>query len=223
MPRAESPRGDGGAGFPAWTKSVSEVEAHYDVKVGRGLSAPQVAQQRARWGFNELDKEEGKPLWKLVLEQFDDPLVKARAAPRVGAWPREGARQRRAGCCASRAPRRHARMHAALAGTPRGALTAVRALRQILLVAAAVSFGISYAEEEAGADPLSKFIEPGVIVLILVLNATVGVWMARAAALRAARSVCAFRTALLRVTLTRADAHAAAASRRATRRARWTR
>ncbi len=113
-------------------------------------------------------------------------------------------------------------MHAALAGTPRGALTAVRALRQILLVAAAVSFGISYAEEEAGADPLSKFIEPGVIVLILVLNATVGVWMARAAALRA-RSVCAFRTALLHVTLTRADAHAAATSRRATRRARWTR
>jgi hypothetical protein len=49
-------------------------------------------------------------------------------------------------------------------------------------VAAAVSFGISYAEEEAHTDKLSKFIEPGVIVLILVLNATVGVWMARARA-----------------------------------------
>jgi hypothetical protein len=51
---------------------------------------------------------------------------------------------------------------------------------QILLLAALVSFGISYAEEAEGADALSKFIEPGVIVLILVLNATVGVWMARA-------------------------------------------
>jgi len=61
---------------------------------------------------------------------------------------------------------------------------------QILLLAALVSFGISYAEESEGADALSKFIEPGVIVLILVLNATVGVWMARARPLRCAR-VCA--------------------------------
>ena len=61
---------------------------------------------------------------------------------------------------------------------------------QILLLAALVSFGISYAEESEGADALSKFIEPGVIVLILVLNATVGVWMARARPLRPVR-VCA--------------------------------
>ena len=58
---------------------------------------------------------------------------------------------------------------------------------QILLVAAAVSFGISYAEEDEHTDKLSKFIEPGVIILILVLNATVGVWMVRAAARRGAR------------------------------------
>jgi magnesium-transporting ATPase (P-type) len=38
----------------------------------------QVAASRAKHGFNELDKEEGKPLWKMVLEQFDDALVKAR-------------------------------------------------------------------------------------------------------------------------------------------------
>lgn len=43
-----------------------------------------------------------------------------------------------------------------------------------------MSLGISYAEETAESDALSKFVEPGVIVLILVLNATVGVWMARA-------------------------------------------
>lgn len=42
-----------------------------------------------------------------------------------------------------------------------------------------MSLGISYAEETEASDALSKFVEPGVIVLILVLNATVGVWMAR--------------------------------------------
>lgn len=52
-------------------------------------------------------------------------------------------------------------------------------MRQILLVAAALSFGISYAEETAGDDWRAKFVEPGVIVLILVLNATVGVIMVR--------------------------------------------
>ena len=66
----------------------------------------------------------------------------------------------------------------------------MRCAAQILLLAALVSFGISYAEEAEGADKLSKFIEPGVIVLILVLNATVGVWMARARR-RGCSGVCA--------------------------------
>ena len=33
-------------------------------------------QQRAKYGWNELAKQPGKPLWRLVLEQFDDMLVK---------------------------------------------------------------------------------------------------------------------------------------------------
>lgn len=53
---------------------------------------------------------------------------------------------------------------------------------QILLLAAAVSFGISYFEEspDGGERGIGHFIEPLVIVTILILNATVGVWMARA-------------------------------------------
>lgn len=50
---------------------------------------------------------------------------------------------------------------------------------QILLLAAAVSFGISWFEESEEEKGVGHFIEPMVIVLILVLNATVGVWMVR--------------------------------------------
>jgi hypothetical protein len=75
MPRAEA-----AGGFAPWTKTVAAVEKHFGTSVAAGLTAQQVVAARARYGFNELDKEAGKPLWKLVLEQFDDPLVKARAA-----------------------------------------------------------------------------------------------------------------------------------------------
>ena len=111
---AMAPRGGGadaggapGSSFPAWAKSVDAVEKHYGVTSAQGLSSPQVAAQRARWGFNELDKEEPTPLWKLVLEQFDDPLVKVRARCartrqrlRTGGFATaHAARQWRAPCC----------------------------------------------------------------------------------------------------------------------------
>ena len=56
------------------------MEAHFGTSLAKGLTTSQVTAARARYGYNELDKEASKPLWKLVLEQFDDPLVKARAA-----------------------------------------------------------------------------------------------------------------------------------------------
>ena len=67
--------------YPAWARPVKDVLEHFEVTLARGLTAAQVAAQRVRFGFNELEKEQGKPLWKLVLEQFDDPLVKVRARP----------------------------------------------------------------------------------------------------------------------------------------------
>ena len=103
QPVEEAPAG---GAYPAWARSVAEVESHWHVKVARGLSEAQVTAQRAQFGFNELDKEQSKPLWKLVLEQFDDPLVKvlcvsgrsfrgylpalalARAAPHAAPAPR---------------------------------------------------------------------------------------------------------------------------------------
>ena len=62
--------------FPAWSSSVDAVAAHHRVDLHEGLSDPQIEAQRKVHGFNELLKLPGKPMWKLVLEQFDDMLVK---------------------------------------------------------------------------------------------------------------------------------------------------
>ncbi|KAL2641799.1 hypothetical protein R1flu_009386 [Riccia fluitans] len=61
--------------FPAWARSVDQVAEHYEVDISSGLTSPQVEKRRSLFGWNELDKPTQKPLWKLVLEQFEDPLV----------------------------------------------------------------------------------------------------------------------------------------------------
>ncbi|XP_045788225.1 calcium-transporting ATPase, endoplasmic reticulum-type [Trifolium pratense] len=109
--------------FPAWSWSVEQCLKEYSVKLDKGLSSSEVQKRREKYGWNELAKEKGKPLWKLVLEQFDDMLVK------------------------------------------------------ILLVAAFVSFLLAYIEgSESGESGFEAYVEPLVIILILVLNAIVGVW-----------------------------------------------
>ncbi len=92
--------------FPAWARSVKDVAAHWGVDPTRGLCAEQVAAQRAAFGFNELDKEDAKPLWKLVLEQFDDPLVKARSSGARNVCRKRSPRVHVLLCAYGRAPRR---------------------------------------------------------------------------------------------------------------------
>nr|XP_055223145.1 sarcoplasmic/endoplasmic reticulum calcium ATPase 3 isoform X1 [Gorilla gorilla gorilla] len=103
--------------------SAADVLRHFSVTAEGGLSPAQVTGARERYGPNELPSEEGKSLWELVLEQFEDLLVR------------------------------------------------------ILLLAALVSFVLAWFEE--GEETTTAFVEPLVIMLILVANAIVGVWQER--------------------------------------------
>ncbi|KAL1987653.1 hypothetical protein VTN96DRAFT_2894 [Rasamsonia emersonii] len=98
--------------------SSAEVLRHFQVTEEAGLSQDQVLQARQKYGPNALAEEESTPLWKLVLEQFQDQLV------------------------------------------------------LILLASAAVSFVLALFE---GADDWTAFVDPIVILTILILNAIVGV------------------------------------------------
>ncbi|CAF4942169.1 unnamed protein product, partial [Rotaria sp. Silwood1] len=109
-----------------WTKTKQEVVNFYTVDEKLGLTEERVVKDLERYGPNELPTEEGKPLWKLILEQFDDLLVK------------------------------------------------------ILLAAACISFVLALFEEHKEEDNLiTAFVEPLVILLILIANAAVGVWQER--------------------------------------------
>ncbi|KAK2522790.1 hypothetical protein Q9233_010149 [Columba guinea] len=107
----------------AHTKTVEEVLAYFGVNESTGLSLEQVKKLKEKWGSNELPAEEGKTLLELVIEQFEDLLVR------------------------------------------------------ILLLAACISFVLAWFEE--GEETITAFVEPFVILLILVANAIVGVWQER--------------------------------------------
>ncbi|XP_020598290.1 calcium-transporting ATPase, endoplasmic reticulum-type isoform X2 [Phalaenopsis equestris] len=109
--------------FPAWSWPVEQCLKEYSVKLEKGLSLYEVEKRRERYGWNELRKEKGKPSWQLILEQFDDVLVK------------------------------------------------------ILLVSAFISFVLAYLQgTESNHSGFEVYVEPLVIILILILNAVVGVW-----------------------------------------------
>ena len=215
------------------------VAAHHKTSVKVGLDAKQVEAAREQYGWNELPPEAAKPLWKLVLEQFDDNLVKVRVRvhPPCSRPPITRSRDDRQGHTHS--PRMeeggnatpvhtldgHARL-VTRRGEPEPAvfasgfvlppqpgaewtqrwhgschpgpgitwlqqhrghptssrtcrlkvLTPVGCVSQILLLAAGVSFALAYVENASGEEGIRAFVEPGVILLILVLNAIVGVW-----------------------------------------------
>ncbi|KAM3661147.1 sarcoplasmic/endoplasmic reticulum calcium ATPase 3 isoform X1 [Ammospiza caudacuta] len=102
---------------------VLDVLRRFGVSESCGLSPEQVRRNREKYGPNELPAEEGKSLWELVLEQFEDLLVR------------------------------------------------------ILLMAAFLSFILAWFEE--GEETTTAFVEPIVIIMILIANAVVGVWQER--------------------------------------------
>ncbi|KAJ7529833.1 hypothetical protein O6H91_15G068600 [Diphasiastrum complanatum] len=114
--------------FAAWSKSVDDCVNELETDLQKGLTNSSVERRREIHGWNELEKEDGKPIWKLVLEQFNDTLVR------------------------------------------------------ILLLAAVVSFFLTYIDGQKNGDSgFTAYVEPLVILLILILNAVVGVWQENSA------------------------------------------
>ncbi|CAL9048268.1 calcium-transporting ATPase 1, endoplasmic reticulum-type [Musa acuminata AAA Group] len=62
--------------FPAWARTVQECEAEFKVSAEYGLRSDEVLKRREIYGLNELEKHSGPSIWQLVLEQFNDTLVR---------------------------------------------------------------------------------------------------------------------------------------------------
>nr|XP_055031077.1 ATPase sarcoplasmic/endoplasmic reticulum Ca2+ transporting 1, like isoform X1 [Misgurnus anguillicaudatus] len=107
----------------AYAKNTAECLAYFGVNETTGLTPDQFKRNLTKYGYNELPAEEGKTIWELVVEQFEDLLVR------------------------------------------------------ILLLAACISFVLAWFEE--GEETVTAFVEPFVILLILIANAVVGVWQTR--------------------------------------------
>ncbi|XP_037134594.1 ATPase sarcoplasmic/endoplasmic reticulum Ca2+ transporting 1, like [Syngnathus acus] len=107
----------------AHIKTPAECLAHFGVNENSGLTPDQFKKNLDKYGHNELPAEEGKSIWELIVEQFEDLLVR------------------------------------------------------ILLLAACISFVLAWFEE--GEETVTAFVEPFVILLILIANAVVGVWQER--------------------------------------------
>ena len=91
MPPKKQQRSNGGAASSAsaavvttsvaapWTLSAHDAARALGVDPSLGLdSKAEVGRRRDAVGANELSREPGTPLWRLVLAQFDDMLVKVR-------------------------------------------------------------------------------------------------------------------------------------------------
>ncbi|WOL01946.1 calcium-transporting ATPase 1, endoplasmic reticulum-type-like [Canna indica] len=62
--------------FPAWARTVEECEAEFKVSAEYGLRSDEVLRLQGIYGLNELEKHSGPSIWQLVLEQFNDTLVR---------------------------------------------------------------------------------------------------------------------------------------------------
>ncbi|VDM23114.1 unnamed protein product [Hydatigera taeniaeformis] len=60
----------------AHCRKIEDVLAFFNVDEETGLSDEQVKRQTEKYGLNELPAEEAKSIWELIVEQFDDLLVK---------------------------------------------------------------------------------------------------------------------------------------------------
>ncbi|TYI18682.1 hypothetical protein ES332_A07G109700v1 [Gossypium tomentosum] len=62
--------------FPAWAKDVKQCEENFQTNRELGLSSAEVEKRREIYGWNEIEKHEGTSIFQLILEQFNDTLVR---------------------------------------------------------------------------------------------------------------------------------------------------
>jgi len=103
-------------------KDVKSVLNLFQVTEEKGLTSRQATENLEKYGPNELAAEPGKSMFELILEQFEDLLVR------------------------------------------------------ILLGAAFISFALVFLDSEESSGGIAAYVEPLVILIILIANAIVGVW-----------------------------------------------
>ncbi|GLT33864.1 hypothetical protein SLA2020_084200 [Shorea laevis] len=69
--------------FPAWARDATECEEKYKVNRQFGLSSDDVEKRHQIYGWNELEKHDDTSIFKLILEQFNDTLVRILLAAAV--------------------------------------------------------------------------------------------------------------------------------------------
>jgi P-type Ca2+ transporter type 2C len=74
--KASSAPSEASRTFPAWARTPEECEAEFKVTSSYGLQSDEVVERRRLYGSNELEKHSGPSIWQLVLEQFNDTLVR---------------------------------------------------------------------------------------------------------------------------------------------------
>ncbi|KAI3786997.1 hypothetical protein L1987_41138 [Smallanthus sonchifolius] len=62
--------------YAAWAKEAHECEEKYKVDRKNGLSDAEVEKRLKIHGLNELEKHEGQSVFRLILDQFNDTLVR---------------------------------------------------------------------------------------------------------------------------------------------------
>jgi Ca2+-transporting ATPase len=73
---ASSAPSEASRSFPAWARTPEECETEFKVTSSYGLQSDEVLARRGVYGWNELEKHSGPSIWQLVLEQFNDTLVR---------------------------------------------------------------------------------------------------------------------------------------------------
>ncbi|KVH88471.1 Calcium-transporting P-type ATPase, subfamily IIA, SERCA-type [Cynara cardunculus var. scolymus] len=69
--------------YAAWAKDIRECEQNYQVDREQGLSDGEVEKRLQKFGTNELEKHEGQSVFQLILDQFNDTLVRILLAAAV--------------------------------------------------------------------------------------------------------------------------------------------